>query len=162
MADPSDNRSVSVGAATRISTLPDHPRHTSADFPRSFLTLELTHQSVDHQIDSLRLALVYRHQLDAEEVEALENKQTVGCVAGKAIKSLGQYDIELATLSCGEQVMHLSTVQRRPGHCPIFVMPDDLVAVTGGICRAQGDLIFNRAIVLQVRAVAAIDHGSHD
>jgi hypothetical protein len=50
----------------------------------------------------------------------------------------------------------------RARHRTVFVAANDLIALLGRIGGAERDLILNRAVVLEVGAVATVDYRSHN
>jgi hypothetical protein len=57
---------------------------------------------MDHKVERLSMPLIYGHEFDAKEVEALEDKEAISGVTGQTVERFGQDDIELVSLCCGE------------------------------------------------------------
>ncbi|MDC7808831.1 hypothetical protein PQS32_01630 [Sphingomonas koreensis] len=106
------------------------------------------------------LALAHRAQLDAGELQALEDRGDIGLVSSDAIERLGNYQFEGAGLRAGEQRVEAGALVGRTGDREIAMNLGDVEAVAARIFPAHARLILGRARVLQVGREAGVDRGA--
>jgi len=121
----------------------------------------LTMAESGRRYDDADVALAKRHKPDPGKLQALEQRSDIFLIAGKAIKRLGDDDVERRLPSSLKHRLISRPKRGRAAHRCVAIDLDHCPTLARDPLFAEPDLVVDRSGPLLVRRIASIDDGAH-